>query len=621
MANASKSLKTDSRTQSTLEVRDDLRILHLRGTPYERGAAHGRLLREEIRDSNIAHYYGDFLLELYRSSDFAARVPGFVRRVFGGLLEWWYYSPLAKLCLPETAEEISGIADEAGLDRREALRAYAAPDIMGHLAAGFLRGGKEALGNYYLGGCTGAYARAGALKRSSGALFGRNMDFPGVFAWKYPCLIFSHPEEEVEVLAEAAGNAAGEPASGDPAFVRKRKPPYLYVSTAGFPGQGLTGMNAAGVAMGTFVCLSKSYRRAGLLTLDFNHYLLTRTESVGGVRHMLGRRPLQCATPHTVVFADEREAAAVEVDGRRHVVRSLSEDCDLLVQTNHYQNPRMKKREIEFPLVTEDTVGRFRLVKDALEAGFGRVDVQRMVDVLSSNFDRAGGDHRLLGDFPAQPITLSSAVFEPGRGRVWVASGRPPAVCYNVYQGFDFHRELNGQISRLPGFQRSSRPLFPGAASGLADAGPRAVTPIMKESLVALMRSQEALKMGRRRSAVHFMQKAAALSPDPGFRYVLALLTLMEGRADEALSQISGLGREARFAPVKRTALVLWEGRCLDLIGRRGEAREVYRRGLEDPGVVDHLRKAFRRGLRAPFRAADLPRSIDYHLMGPLEFT
>jgi len=127
---------TDPETGSTLEMRDGFYILHLYGTPRQRGQAHGRLLREQILSCRIAPYFGAFFRDLYRGSTFAKRLPSFLSRRLGDLLEWWYYAPLEKLLLEETREELLGIAEAAGLDGKETLRAAVAPDLMEHLAAG-----------------------------------------------------------------------------------------------------------------------------------------------------------------------------------------------------------------------------------------------------------------------------------------------------------------------------------------------------------------------------------------------------------------------------------------------------------------------------------------------------
>ena len=596
----------DPNTASSVEKRNGFYIAHLRGTAYQRGLAHGRLLRREILDSGIGPYFSRFLTQLIRSSDLSKALPSLLVKWLEGLMEWWYYAPLEALLLDDTKEELFGVADAVGIDRHEVIRAALAPDVMSHLAAGFLQGGKQALGNYYLGGCSAMYVRRSALRGEAPALLARNLDFPGSLVWHHPLIIFSHPEEEIETLVTTGGGLRKE---------RKRKQPYVYISAAGFPGFGLTGLNASGIAMGTFVCLSKNISRHQMPSLDFNHYLFTRCESLEGIVNLLETETLRCASPHTVLFADRREAISVEVDSRTSTVRTMARSFDLHVQTNHFLNPRMKRREMEFPLEREYTIGRFRLLRDAVEENYGRLDRQRLVDLISSNLDRISGTTRILGDFPAQPITLSSVVFEPETGSFWVASGTPPGVCYNRYQGFNLYDELSGRRGRrLPSYVRSSVPVLRGTQ----------FTPIReqaKKSLRYLILSQEELKKGKIRAAINNLNKACALQPDPGFAYILGILHLLNFQAREALTVFREVKERFTFPPVKYAALLLWEGRCLDLLGRRNEAKSHYRAALQHGGLVSGVRKALRQSLRHPFRYSQMPKTIEYYLMGPLTFT
>lgn len=594
--------RLDPDTGSIVEERNGLLVAHLRGTPFQRGFAHGKLLRREILDSGIAPYFSRFLPELIRSSGLSQGLPPFLAKGLEELMEWWYYAPLEELFLEDTKEELFGVAEATGIDRREVLRAALSPDVMTHLAAGFLRGGKQALGNYYLGGCSAVYVRKSALRNGAPALLARNMDYPGSLVWRHPLILFSHPEERIEVLVKSAGSGFGKE--------RKKKQPYVYISAAGFPGFGLTGMNAAGIAMGTFVCLSKNISRKKMPSLDFNHYLFTRCESLESIIHLLESEKLRCASPHTVLFADREEAISIEVDARQSAVRNMPRSFDFHVQTNHFLNPRMKNREMEFPLEREYTIDRFRLLRDAIEENYGRFDVQRMIDIISCNLDRLSGSARLIGDFPAQASTLTSAIFQPETGNFWVASGRPPAVCYNRYQGFNFFEEKR----RLPAYARSGVPVLRGTRF-------YPVRERAKRSLCYLVLSQEELKQGKIQAAIKSLEKASLLQPDPGFDYIRGILYLLDSQPEEALAIFRRVKERFSFPPVKSVALELWEGRCLDLLGRRAEAKACYRNALRRGGLVAELRKALNQSLRRPFRYSGMPKSIEYYLMGPLRFT
>jgi hypothetical protein len=608
--------RIDPDTGSTVEQRNGLLIAHLRGTPYQRGLAHGKLLRREILDSGICPYFSGFLEQILRSSGLNRALPPPLGAWLSRLLEWWTYAPLERQLLPDTREELFGVADATELDRRDVVRGVLAPDVMNHLAAGFLRGGKQALGNYYLGGCSAAYVRKTALRGGAPALLARNMDFPGSFVWRHPLLLFAHPEEKIDVLSESPEEGLG--------WVENKKQPYLYITAAGFPGFGLTGMNASGIAMGTFVCLSKSVSRNEMPSLEFNHYLFTRCESLQGIIHVLEQNQLRSASPHTALFADAREAISVEVDARQNAVRTMPRSFDFHVQTNHFLNPRMKRREMEFPLEREYTIGRFRLLRDGIDENYGRLDVQRMIDLISCNLDLLSATTRLVGDFPAQAITLTSALFEPETGNFWVASGTPPGVCYNRYLGFNFAAELAGKAGerserserseRNASYTRSGTPVLRGTRFA-------PVRQTAKKSLRYLVLSQEELKQGKVRGAIKSLEKAISLNPDPGFEYIRGILYLMDRRPGEALAIFRALKEKASFAPVKSSALLLWEGRSLDLLGLRREAKACYRSALRRTGLVPGLRGALRRSLRRRFRQAGMPRTIEYYLMGPLTFT
>lgn len=596
----------DPATGSTWEHRNGFEILHLIGSPYERGLAHGRLLRTKIRSSRIADYYGRFVDQLYRSSEFARRVPPPLRPVIGRMVEWRYYAPLERLCMDETREELEGVADGAGIERRLIIRGILAADVLEALAAGFLKSGKQSLGNYYLGGCTSAYARAEACSDRGRTYFARNMDFPGVFTWRYPAIIFAHPTEKISTLVRDREGRFG--------WETKQKQPYMYITTAGFPGTGLTGMNASGVAMGTYVCISKNVGGQSRLFLDYNHFLLTRAESLEGIEHIIRNDRPTCVSPHVVLYASAADALTIEVDSRQVTARRAGPDIDILAQTNHFASPKLKQSEIEYPLASENSIGRHRVALDALQANYGRIDPQRMVDIISGNIDLAGKRSRLLGDFPAQAHTLTSVVFELSRGDFWVAGGAPPAVCYNTYFGFNFHDELRSErrSRRIRNYRQSNPPI-------LDEADFHPMTQRMRVSLRRAMLSQEYLKQGKRAEAVRHLRVAIDQHQDPGYLYVLAILLLGEAPG-EALSIFESLGRTCTFPHVKENALHLWKARALTLLGRREEAVEVYRSLLADANLARHLRKVVRREIRRPCDRRHLPASFDYTMLGPMLF-
>ena len=101
-----------------IEQHEDLRIVHLCGTPYELGRQHGEALREEVRAS-VAHVLGYFRQYL--------KIP-WVRT---WVVNWWLDRPwqaATPFIAPDYLEELRGLADGSGVPLRELYRLHAIPD-------------------------------------------------------------------------------------------------------------------------------------------------------------------------------------------------------------------------------------------------------------------------------------------------------------------------------------------------------------------------------------------------------------------------------------------------------------------------------------------------------------
>ena len=597
--------RSDRETGALLEHRGRLRLLHVFGTPYERGLGHGRLLRETIAERKVAEFYGDFLYDLFLQSDALRFLPHSVRARVGRFLEQFYYAPLVRRLPREITEELEGISDGSGCDRRQALRAILAPDIMEALAASFLNWGPS-LGNYYLGACSAFYVSGAATRRAT-AFLARNMDFPGTIAWD-PLIIFNHPAEQATFKGSSRW---------------MRKPAYAYVTAAGFPGYGLTGFSEHGIAMTTHVCVSKNVSLRGIPSLIYNHYLFTRSQSLDDVEALAtDRRPgrhLRCASPHTALFADSSDVLALEVDSKRAVARRAGDE-EIYVQTNHFLHPKMKQQEIAYPLEREHTIGRYKYITDALQANYGQIDLQRAVDIISSGTDSAG-KRRPIGALPAQINTLTSAVVEPATGDIRVAEERPPAVCYGWYQGFNFYDEMAGlgRRTQVAAIAASGRPLFAGGRR-VGQKQQYEQNMRVRRSLARIDLAQSRLNFGRIDQALRRVAEAKQIFPCAEYEYVEALLHMLNGDFRAALTMMNDLRAKHDYSPIQQMALDLWRARCCDMLDLRDDARRLYRSLVRNSNVPRYFKDAARRGLRRRYRPADLPKTITLDRLGPLEF-
>ncbi|OGJ16159.1 hypothetical protein A3K74_02935 [Candidatus Pacearchaeota archaeon RBG_13_33_26] len=614
---------------STLSCKNGFYILELHGNPYERGFAHGMLLKEQIEKIDIVGYYGGFLESLFESSDIIDKIPCFLRKTSAKVLEQWYYSPLEKRCLEETKDEMHGICDALGWGKRkrkQALRSIFAPDILEHLVAGHLKVGEETLGSYYLAGCSAAYARGRALKENSDviknfedyALLARNLDFPGVFVWRNPTIIFAHPTEKLTILEKGKMRKTDE-----------IKQPYIYISTAGFPGFGLTGLNSSGLAMATFVCLSKNCSMEGMSMLNWNNYVLTHARSMRDVREMAKNPDLKCMSPHVLMVADGKEALSFEVDSVNKDIRNSQ--FDIHAQTNHFFSPLLHKQELKYPLLTDFTRGRYSLIYTALDNHSGHLTLQQMINIISCNLNLKEGKTALTGDIPSQATTITSVVFrlageawenyDISKNEIWVASGVPPAVCYNPYYKFGFNKDFSwDEENQSPSVSRSADP-FIGNSPGFIPFNDK-----MRKSLEYLSLSQEEIKQGKIKFAIENIQKAREYFDDPGYLYIEALIHLRNGKEGSkkeiatALQQFSYLEKNHSFSPAKDTALNLSIGRCYDLLGKREEAILRYNNIINRNKLSVHFKIAVSKSIQTPFTIDQINNSFDYFLYGPLKF-
>jgi len=575
--------------RSSRESRKGFTILHLYGSSYERGYAHGLLMKKEILSSGIADYYGSFLKILLFSSSSVQNLPVKLRSFLINAVEHFFYSPLEKNFSDATYSEVSGLADATGIKKDTILRALMAPDIMQLLISGFLRGGKNGNGNYYLGGCSAVYAREAAVKSRGKALIARNLDFPGALVWKHPVIIYNHPTD-------------------------KTGQPYMYISTAGLPGTGLTGMNRSGIVMSTFICISRESSRYQMPSLDFNHVLFTALENLDDLPLLLKKMNICSSAPHSVLFADGEKAVVLETSAKGSFIREMTPRFNTLVQTNHFLSPRLKKREIEFPLERESTIERYRFLRDALEMYYGKLDPKKMVDIISSGYDRYTGKVSLTAvNSPARAETLMSTVIEPESGNFWVASGNPPGICFNRYRGFNFYSELSSKKSdkTISDIDRSKTAIFGGHGSC-------EIVPGGKESLKLFTLAKEQMKVGKIVKAINLLKSAIGLFEDPGYFYILSILYIRKNEPREALRIINIMKERFRYSPVRESAIPLWEGRCYDLTGQRAKALECYRAGLNTAGLIPGFRKAYEQSLKRTFTLKQFPRTLNFNNPGPV---
>jgi len=275
----------------------------------------------------------------------------------------------------------------------------------------------------------------------------------------------------------------------------------------------------------------------------------------------------------------------------------------------------MKKGEMSFALERESSQERYRFLRDALEMYHGRMDARKMVQIISSSYNRFSGTIELTGSpSPAQPETLQSVVMEPGSGNFWLAEGRPPGICFNRYCGFNSRKglELSDFDETAPDVRPADWSIFNKRLR--ANPGSEALVSLKYYSLAG-----EQMKTGREDRAVRLLDKALSLYEDPGYFYTLAILYIRCGGHDKALELLEEIKGRFSYTPLRDSLIPLWEGRCHDLAGRRDRALACYERGAALPGLLPEFSRAYRQGIRRKFTKEQLPVTVNFNNPGTVK--
>ena len=142
-----------------LALREGLAVVHLAGSPAERGEQHGRVLRAQTR-ALVERYLGAFTAEpTYRTGAFALALG------------------LAPFVPQEYALELKALADASGLEFRDAMLGNAFPDIARTV-------------------CCSIVAATGRATRDGRLLLARNLDFPTLELLEKASVVFVHHHAE-----------------------------------------------------------------------------------------------------------------------------------------------------------------------------------------------------------------------------------------------------------------------------------------------------------------------------------------------------------------------------------------------------------------------------------------
>jgi isopenicillin-N N-acyltransferase like protein len=353
-----------------------IRILNLSGNPRQMGLQHGEQvidLRPQIQASMQARL-ADLQLPNVDLKEYKKEI----------ISLWEVYTP-------GTLEMLAGIAESLEVDWDEYLT---------YIIAYYL---KNRIDNQRKGdGCT-TWAANGKITRNQASILAKNREENPVLR-PLQCLAYVQPEQ---------GFA------------------YLCLTSAGNPGVSSSGVNCAGLAVAdTYVASLDSGPGIPRYALLAN--LLEKYASVQECIDYL------YSVPHvgdgTVTLIDSRgEMAVFEIAHSVQVVRRSFEG--FIVSTNHFSEPATHSswKDEEPVQLKGNSIERRKQVESKLRLGVGEVDLAWSKGLMRQHGNRLNSICR----HPAmdrQSFTLSSAIYLPQQGNLYLANGIPCQTPFELHK-------------------------------------------------------------------------------------------------------------------------------------------------------------------------------------------
>lgn len=555
-------------------------MVRVSGPPHERSRQHARELGREALVGSLDFYRNFWKI---KAAQMIPGMPGAVQRILVAVIENLVVKPATRerRFAPRDRELLRGYCEgvDGAVSYVELKRAAAVADTYNYCLGWLfkMQGARLPPAPPIPGsgcGCSSLIAWGGATADGE-MIFGRNLDFFTGDRW-----------------IDRAVVLVVEPGPGEI--------PFVSITSAGIPIEGITAFNAEGLAVSVHQNFSKSISTRGRSIISITNEIAACARDIPEAVRIVGRRPSISGWSILVGSAAHGEAALIETDARGHAVTHPESGKPWLCYANNYLHPRLQEHEyVPGHALLEHNHARLFRMRRLLEDNAGSITPGLMAAMLGDHHDPLCGVERPLGNTISAVHNVTSAVMEPGRQRVWVALGPAPANTTPAYVGFDIEalrRGRDGALGTIPG-----NPFFhsPGY-------------PALREYALAYQAFDE---LDAERVIRHLEGACRLDAREPVYAFMLGLFYLKRGRCEAALERFRQADRPIN-SPYRRALVRLWQGRCHDLLGQREQARGLYRQVLEDAPPESGPVRGARKALRRPFRHGAVKHVVVEFLMG-----
>ncbi len=547
-----------------------IRVIHVRGNPFQVGAQHAQLVGGEMDQGMTAFYSGFWrrMLAFKGGSVFdraalkvAAQV---IDRGLAGVLR--RNLPLSVMQL------LRGVSQGDSARLNTLMTSTVLPDLMPILLSLSVQLRPHSVIPAAVSpfvpaapirfGCSSFFSNEGPL------IHGRNLDFPGVGYWdRFPLIQMTDTRKGMR---------------------------YIGFTTSGVPLCGITGVNEEQVSVSLHQHYCREYSFGGVPPFVIAEQILAQARNLDDALNILRGSRVSAAWAFLVGDGKARDAFLFECHPRKSGIIRLKDRGGVLAHTNFFQTAECSPSgyAASARMNWDNSVRKQRLEENVRKGGLTPASACQF---LSEHVDGVFGHEKMINRTVSQVYNVCSVVLDLTSMQAWIAEGDCP-IHLRHYAHFDLGEIFSGRQGRTGA-------AFPGYR--FRDESLRLAKQAYILSFVAAFDGDEAGAAAEiERALCHSFSTEAALVAG-----VLCLKAMELERARSFFERAVAFSENLNPRPPEYYESILFLGRALDLLGKRTSALAAYQMVWDRSGCEDaHLMRLAE--CRIPYRLKDLRRIL-----------
>ncbi len=200
---------------------------------------------------------------------------------------------------------------------------------------------------------------------------------------------------------------------------------YMCVTSAGCHNAATGGINEHGLYVTTHTVPASSVSAEGFPVMMVGQQVLREAKNLDEAEALINEAKPAAGWNFHIVSAKERRAATFELSCKK--ISRVDSEGQWHFTTNHWRDDSMQKHHLFLNSTVEtDTRARMARCREMIEEADGQLDAAAAAAILGDKYDRTVDHVRSGPNTVSASTTVSSSVWMPDSGRVFVANGIAP---------------------------------------------------------------------------------------------------------------------------------------------------------------------------------------------------